>query len=320
MNKVKLVFLLLALCALASVSAGVCAGVWPPQTALSTPTPPKGEAQAGAVRFVALGDTGTGKAGQLAIARAMAAFHEERPFDTVLLLGDNVYPDGNPAGLPERFERPYAELRRRGVRFRAVLGNHDVTRGREAQINYQPFNMGGRSYYSFVEGDGLVEFFALDSNRMDRAQLDWLSGALAASKARWKIAYLHHPPYSSGLKHGSNSKLRSQLEPLFVRHGVAAVFAGHDHIYERIKPQQGVQYFVSGAGGQLRRGNTDRRSPLHAAGNDEVNSFMYVEVTRDRLSFWAVDATGRTLDGGVLAPRALPPAGEPAGRIGDPNL
>lgn len=81
-----------------------------------------------------------------------------------------------------------------------------------------------------------------------------------------------------------------------MRHKVAAVFSGHDHIYERTRPQQGVQYFVSGAGGQLRRGNIDRRSPFFAAGNDEVNSFMYVEATGDSLEFWVVDADGNILD------------------------
>lgn len=306
---------LLALCLAAwmgVVGVGVAQQSQPDASALA---PPKGRAQAGAVRFVALGDTGTGEEEQLAVARGMAAFHDERPFDTVLLLGDNVYPDGNPAGLPDKFERPYAELLRRGVRFHASLGNHDVKSGRAAQINYPPFNMGGRPYYSFVEGGGLTEFFALDSNKMDRAQLEWLEAALSASKARWKIAYLHHPPYSSGRKHGSSTRLRVLLEPLFVRHGVAAVFSGHDHIYERIKPQQGVQYFVSGAGAKLRQGNTDRRSPLYAAGNDQVNSFMYVEVTRDRFSFWAVDAAGRILDSGVLTPP--PPTAPPTSRQGN---
>jgi hypothetical protein len=105
------------------------------------------------------------------------------------------------------------------------------------------------------------------------------------------------------MKHGSNTKLRALLEPLFVRYGVAATFSGHDHVYERIKPQQGIQHFVSGAGGQLRRGNLDRRSQLTDAGNDQVNSFMYVEVTRNSLSFWALDAGGRILDSGVLTPR-----------------
>jgi 3',5'-cyclic AMP phosphodiesterase CpdA len=231
----------------------------------------------------------------------MAELHAASPFDTVLLLGDNLYPDGDPAGLQEKFERPYAELLRSGMRFRAVLGNHDVKSGRSAQINYAPFNMGGRAYYSFAEAGGLVEFFALDSNAVDESQTAWLEGALAASKALWKIAFLHHPPYSSGMKHGSSMSLRSALEPLFVRHGVAAVFSGHDHVYERVRPQSGVQYFVSGAGGQLRRGGLDRSSPLFEAGDDQVNSFIYAEVTPDSLRFRAVGADGRTLDEGALA-------------------
>lgn len=257
--------------------------------------------QNSAARFAALGDTGTGGEGQWAVARRMEELHAAQPFDTVLLLGDNLYPDGDPAGLQEKFERPYAELLRRGVRFRAVLGNHDVKSGRSAQINYAGFNMGGRSYYSFAEAGGLVEFFALDSNAVGEAQTAWLEGALAASEAPWKIAFLHHPPYSSGMKQGSNTGLRSALEPVFVHHGVSAVFSGHDHVYERVRPQRGVQYFVSGAGGQLRRGGLDRDSPLFEAGDDQVNSFISAEVTPECLRFRAVGADGRTLDEGALA-------------------
>lgn len=272
------------------------------QTATTAPALPKGKAGSGAFRFVALGDTGTGGAGQLAVAGQLTAFHEERPYDTALLLGDNIYPDGSPAGLAERFERPYAELLRRGVRFQAVLGNHDVQLGRAAQINYAPFNMGGRAYYSFTKGDRLVEFFALDSNRVDAEQLKWLEDSLAASKARWKIVFMHHPLYSSGKKHGSNGTLQARLEPLFVRYGVAAVFAGHDHVYGRTALIKGVQYFVSGAGGQLRRGGISRSGSLFVADNDQAHSFMYVELTRDRLAFWSVSEDGRVLDAGTLSP------------------
>lgn len=270
------------------------------QSSGSSAPPPRGQAPSGTVRFIAIGDMGTGDEKQLAIARRMTSYYEERPYDIVLTLGDNIYPKGNPADLPKKFEQPYAELLRRGVSFYAVLGNHDVSEGRTAEINYKPFNMGGRAYYSFTKGDNLIEFFALDSTAMDEAQLRWLDTALAASRAQWKVAYFHHPIYSSGKFHGSNTKLRRRLEPLFVRYKVAAVFSGHDHIYERTLPQQGVQYFVSGAGGQLRRGNIDRRSRFFAAGNDEVNSFMYVETTGDRLEFWAVDAAGNILDRGAL--------------------
>jgi len=251
-------------------------------------------------RFIAFGDMGTGESNQFSLAAGMAVHHEKHPFDTALMLGDNIYPDGNPALVNAKFERPYAELLKRGVKFYAVLGNHDVRRGREAEINYPNFNMNGRAYYSFTKGDNLVEFFALDSTNMTQQQLRWLDGALSASKAQWKVACFHHPIYSSGITHGSETKLRPLIEPLFIKHGVTAALSGHDHTYERTKPQQGVQYFVSGTGGQLRKGDLDKRTPFFGTGNDQVNSYMYFEATPEKLSFWALDAAGHTLDSGAL--------------------
>lgn len=252
------------------------------------------------VRFAALGDMGTGESDQYSLAKGMAVYHERHPFDAVLTLGDNIYPHGEAALFKDRFERPYAELLQRGVRFHAALGNHDVRRGLQAQMKYADFNMGGKAYYSFTKGEGLIEFFALDSTNVTRQQLQWLDEALAASKAQWKIAYFHHPLYSSAITHGSEIRLRALLEPLFVKHGVTAALSGHDHTYERTKPQRGVQYFVSGAGGKLRLGDIDRRTPFFAAGNDRVNSFMYFEAAPDKLSFWAIDAAGNTLDRGEM--------------------
>lgn len=308
MKQKLLIVLLLTLVSATSPHALIhtqSTGVVRPLQGAEATAPPVGQAVAGAVRFVAIGDTGTGGKDQRAIAHQMVSYHKARPYDTVIMLGDNIYPSGSSADLPKKFEQPYAELLQRGVRFYAALGNHDVQQGRQVQTNYRLFNMGGRNYYSFTKGDDLVEFFVLDSTDMDAAQLRWLEGALMASRARWKVAYFHHPIYSSGERHGSSAKLRACLEPLFVRYGVAAVFSGHDHFYERIKPQRGVQYFVCGASGKLRRGNINRRSSLFAAGNDSVHSFLYVEVTHDQLSFWAVDAAGRLLDHGALVPPVL---------------
>ncbi len=266
--------------------------------------------QAEPVRFIAFGDMGTGDNEQYALAKQMAAWHEAHPFNTVLLLGDNIYPDGDPADLPAKFEKPYAELLRRGIRFQAVLGNHDVKKGRAAQISYANFNMGGKAYYSFVKGPNgagntLTEFFALDSNSMDAEQLKWVAGALAASTAAWKLVFFHHPIYSSADTHGSDTALRAKLEPLFVRYGVAAVFSGHDHTYERTKPMMGVQYFVAGAAsGKLRHGDLNRKSPFLAFGNDETGSFLYVEVSAEQLSFQAINAAGSVFDKGALTPGA----------------
>ncbi|MBO0859012.1 MAG: metallophosphoesterase [Chloracidobacterium sp.] len=255
------------------------------------------------IRFIVFGDSGRGDTAQYELARMMVAHQWDQYYDTALMLGDNIYPDGDPADLGAKFERPYAELLKRGVSFHAVLGNHDVKRGREGQINYPKFNMGGRPYYSFVKGDGLVEFFALDSNRFDYQQRSWLEETLQASQAKWKIAFFHHPLYSSADRHGSDFDLRSQLEPLLVKYGVDAAFSGHDHIYERTKPQQGVQYFTSGAGSRIRRGDLKRNTPFFATGYDEVSSFMSIEITPERFSFKSINLSGKLVDGGELVSR-----------------
>jgi hypothetical protein len=96
-----------------------------------------------------------------------------------------------------------------------------------------------------------------------------------------------------------------QLEPLLVKYGVQVVFSGHDHIYERIKPQQGIQYFVSGAAGQLRKGDVSP-SAMTAAYFDQDRSFMLVEIAEQNLFFEAISRTGKTVDSGVIQRQAKP--------------
>ncbi|MBL8206420.1 MAG: metallophosphoesterase [Blastocatellia bacterium] len=244
--------------------------------------------------FAVIGDSGTGKTGQYAVARQMKATYEKNRFEFVLMLGDNIYSNGNAKHFKKKFELPYEPLLDAGVKFYASLGNHDVRRGREAQLNYDKFNMNGQSYYSFAQGD--VEFFALDSTRMNAEQIAWIEAKLKASTARWKVAFFHHPLYSSGKRHGSEMNLRGVLEPLFTRFGVNAVFSGHDHFYERIKPQQGVQYFVQGASGQLRKNGMKKKTHLTAASNDVTHSFLLVRANAAEMQVEAISETGEVID------------------------
>ena len=193
----------------------------------------------------------------------------------------------------QKFEAPYRPLLEAGVRFYASLGNHD----NQSNRLYKPFNMDGERYYTFVNKN--VRFFVLDSDYLDPKQLAWLDGALKSSSDEWKICYFHHPLYSNGGRHGSQLDLRVLLEPLFVRYGVNVVFSGHDHIYERLKPQRGIQYFVSGAAGQVRKGDL-RKSETTAAAFDQDQSFMLIEIAGSDLSFQAISRTGKTVDSGVL--------------------
>lgn len=252
------------------------------------------------VRFAVIGDTGTGEEPQYAIGAQLAEYHKVFPFDFVMMLGDNVYGGESPKDLAGKFENPYKRLLSEQVKFYAALGNHD----HPSQRRYKYFNMNGERYYTFKPQDG-ARFFVLDSNYMDQPQVEWLERELAGSGSEWKICVFHHPMYSSGKHHGSDVRLRKLLEPLFVKYGVNVALSGHDHIYERTKPQNGVTYFVCGNSGQLRKGDL-ARTDLTARGFDQDRAFMLVEISGDELSFQTVSRTGRTVDSAVLTRHVSP--------------
>ena len=83
------------------------------------------------------------------------------------------------------------------------------------------------------------------------------------------------------------------------------VLNGHDHFYERVKPQKGIQYFVVGSGGQLRAGNIDRQSGITAKGFDTDLAFLAAEIIADKMYFNAMSRTGETVDSGVLTRRKI---------------
>ena len=248
----------------------------------------------GAVRFLVIGDTGTGTNKQQQLAQVMLRYRQTFPFEFVLMLGDNMYGSEKAGDYKQKFENVYRPLLDQKVKFYAALGNHDDSN----QRFYEFFNMEGQEYYHFKKGG--VSFYSLNSNYMDKKQLDWFNDKLAADTATWKIAFFHHPPYSSGGAHGSDTKLREVVEPIFIKHRVNVVFAGHEHFYERIKPQKGIYYFISGSGGKLRKGDVKSGSPLTAKSYDSDMSFMLIEIDDNEMHFQVVSRTGETVDSGVV--------------------
>lgn len=249
--------------------------------------------KSGSVRFGVIGDSGSGDKYQYEVADEMAQAHSKFPFKFVIMLGDNITGGHSPQDFIKKFQQPYKALLDSGVKFYASLGNHDRTN----DSRYKPFNMGGKRYYSFKKGN--AGFFALDSNYMDPTQLEWIEAQLQSSSSAWKICFFHHPLYSNGRAHGSSLDLRHLLQPIFVKYGVNVVFSGHDHVYERIKPQEGIYYFVEGSSGHLRYHNL-RPSPEMAAGFDTDRAFMLVEIAGNNLYFQTISRTGKTVDSGVL--------------------
>jgi len=224
------------------------------------------------------------------MVRYRAAF----PFDFVLMMGDNLYGSETPKDFEKKFSNVYKPLLDAKINFYATLGNHDLP----LQIYYEKFNMNGKEYYRFKKGN--VAFYSLNSNYMDKKQVQWLENELAKDTSDWKVCFFHHPPYSSARKHGSDGQLREIVEPIFLKYGVNLVLSGHEHVYEHIKPQKGIYYFVSGAGGQLRTGDVKQSSELIEKSYDRDMHFMLFEVDGDRLYFQTISRTGETVDSGLL--------------------
>ena len=257
------------------------------------------EGFSGDLTFAAIGDSGTGSDRERAVARRMKEVHDRLGYPMVLMLGDNIYPDRCGATpFVTCFEEPFGPLIGDGVRFYAVVGNHDEAL---AELDYAPFSMPGSPYYTFSAGpEGLAQFFAIVSDEKDTAQLAWLETALAESHAVWKIAFFHKPIYNAGRHHGPDLPLRSVLEPLFVKYGVRLALSGHEHVYERLRPQDGVHYFISGAAGHVNHG-LNRSDPILAAGNDRSCSFMIFALTPSELKYKSISLLGAVIDSGSIA-------------------
>ena len=253
----------------------------------------------GTVKFLVIGDMGTGDRPQYEVAQEMLKLRAKWKYNNVLMVGDNMYGPERPSDYARKFEQPYAALLNDGVSFRAALGNHDE----REQTKYKHFNMEGQPYYTWKPREEDVRFFFLESTYPDPTQQKWMEDQLSAAKERWKIVLFHHPPYSSGGRHGSNVPIRRAWEPLFVKYNVSVAFTGHEHFYERIKPQQGILYFIVGSSGKLAPGDIREGSSLTDKGFDSDNVFLAVEIDDDVMYYQAITRTGRVVDTGTFTRR-----------------
>jgi hypothetical protein len=251
--------------------------------------------KAGSLKFAVLGNSGTGEQAQYQLAEQMATFHRRFKYDLVVLAGGNLFGSERPQDYLKKFEVPYKPLLDAGVKFHASLGPDDDSN----QRYYKLFNMDGKSYYTFSPTPE-VSFFALESTYPTPDQLQWLEQQLQASKAPWKIAFLHHALYSSQEGQASDAKLRSILEPLLVKYNVAVVLSGQGRFYERLQPQKGIAYFVVGSGGQLTPGSLDKSSGITGKGFDSDQVFLAAEIVGDEMYFMAISRGGTIVDAGVV--------------------
>jgi 3',5'-cyclic AMP phosphodiesterase CpdA len=240
------------------------------------------------VHIAVVGDVGDSGSRIDATGAEVARIGEAEPYDALLLLGDNVYPTGDPAKLPDTVFGPFADVLDQGAELLAILGNHDV-KGGYGDDQLAALGQPGH-FWSHLIGDVLV--VGLDSNRWDDPrQLRFLEETLASTTASWKLVALHHPPYSAGYQ-GSSVNIRDLYAPVFERYGVQLVLSGHDHDYQRSVPIGGVTYVVSGAGAGTRRTGAED----FTAASFSWHHFVDIAVTGDRLVLRAVGQNGRVAD------------------------
>lgn len=260
----------------------------------STTEPPSPTVVEPVVRIAVLGDVGTGDEKEWATAESAAKAGAADPFDALILLGDNVYPNGDPGRLDATVFEPFAPLLDDGAKLLPVLGNHDVKDGHgDAQV--ARLGMPGRWYATRV---GPVLVVSLDSTRVeDEAQTAWLEATLAGATSNFVIVSMHHPAYSAG-HHGSTGKVQRHWVPLFEEYGVDLALAGHDHDYQRSRPIDGIVYVVSGGAAKLRPTGTAEFTAYSAS----VLHFVALDVYRDRIELTAIGHDG-AFDEAVVARR-----------------
>ncbi|HEX6425340.1 MAG TPA: metallophosphoesterase [Acidimicrobiales bacterium] len=256
----------------------------PTETAAWAPLP---DGEAPDLHLAVVGDVGDGGRRIDATGAAVARLDDRLPVDGLVVVGDNVYPSGNPAGLARTVFEPFAPVLDHAALY-AVLGNHDVKRD-NAVGQVAALGMPGRWW---AEHLGDVLLVGLDSNVVDDpAQRAWLEETLASATERWRIVVVHHPPYSAGYQ-GSSTDVRDAFAPLFERYGVQLVLSGHDHDYQRSVPIGGVTYVVTGgASGTRRTGEDD-----FTAVSFSWHHFTEVAVFPDRIVVRAVNQDLRVAD------------------------
>lgn len=263
-----------------------------PATPSATAEPP--------LRFAVIGDYGSGEAAEADVAGMVASWRPE----LVITTGDNNYPSGSAQTIDEHVGRffqgfisPYQGSYGQGAdtnRFFPSLGNHDWdTAGAQPYLDY--FTLpGNERYYDFTWGP--VHFFALNSDSREpdgvgagSPQGVWLQNALASSSAPWKIVYMHHPPYSSGL-HGPVEWTRWPYKEW----GASAVLSGHDHTYERLLVD-GFPYFVNGLGGGAIYQFVLIQEGSQVRYNDDYGA-MLVEANQSQIVFQFITRQGEVVD------------------------
>jgi tartrate-resistant acid phosphatase type 5 len=256
----------------------------------------------GTIRFAVIGDYGSGSFR----ARDVALMIDSWKPDFVATVGDNNYPKGEAETIDENIGKfyhayiwPYKGEYGPGAestnRFFPIPGHTDWDSpdGLRPYLDY--FTLpGNERYYEFVRGS--VHFFMLDTDQRDpdgasatSTRGRWLERKLAESRARWKLVFAHHAPYTSH----AVPDIEYMRWP-FKAWGADAVLSGFYHVYERLLVD-GLPYFVNGAGGTWisHFGEIDLRSQFRYR---EEFGAQLIDANEVQITFRFVNRLGRIID------------------------
>lgn len=252
-------------------------------------------------RFFVVGDSGH-RVDQTNIFEIMTRMYDEQPVEAVLLLGDIL--DGDEPyeeAVVRQFLDPYGPLLERGVPHFLALGNHEVYDGHADGALRQPeFNMGGEPYFARTFAGGLMTVFFLDSTRIvdHPAQMLWFQTVLQACQAPWKVVAIHHTLVGSDINHGPDKRRYAFLAPLL--HGdppVDLVLAGHNHVYERLRPIDGTVFITAGHGSNPPGPRDD--IDIHPSSEilvTDTRGFMTMTVSPDAIHLKSITEDGDVID------------------------
>jgi hypothetical protein len=257
-----------------------------------TTAPPDGAARP--LVFVVYGDNRNGPAVERDV---VTAIRKDAP-SLALHTGDMVPAGGDDEAWRGFFANETPLMAEVPV-FPAV-GNHELHGDAEAghleRFFAPPAPFRETHNYTFRWGD--VRFIALDGNSRFDEQATWLEGVLKQSQAekdRHVFVFMHQPPLSTGNHCGAGLR-QERWVSLFERYGVRAVFAGHDHAYERLS-RNNIRYFISGGGGAPLYGEREDCPPADQTAREHYASeyhYLLVKIVGDE-----VTVTAQRLAGGA---------------------
>jgi tartrate-resistant acid phosphatase type 5 len=270
--------------------------------------------------------------------------HAVDAFDVrfVLTTGDNIYAGKRLLGLPIdhgdedddwffTFYQPYRYFLNR-VPFYPCIGNHDTAETEDHDDRDQVLdNFFLRERMATEEAVGKasldpglfyrvrysrdIELICLDTSKETfftrgrlidhpehQAFLDETFRIAEDDQVKWRIPFCHHPPYSAGPRHHNTRDLQRLVEK-FRASRVRAMFCGHEHNFQH-SHADGIDYFVSGAAGKLRRGRPNAFEEAKTISWSDTPHFLLVRIDGDRMS---VRAIGEMVNGKISdIPRRSP--------------